>query len=62
MKTELLACGGMISFLFFSFLFFSFFLSLCYLMTMSASMLYSVSDKMIKEYGAIGGMRIGRRN
>jgi hypothetical protein len=27
---------------------------------MSVSMLYNVSDKIIKEYGTIGGMRIAK--
>jgi hypothetical protein len=29
---------------------------------LSVSGLYSVDDKMINEYGAVGGMRIGRGN
>jgi hypothetical protein len=41
--------------LFFSLLF-------CYLMTLSVLRLHSISDKMINECGAAGGMRTGRGN
>jgi hypothetical protein len=32
------------------------------LLTLSISELYSVNDRTIDEYGAVGGMRIGREN
>jgi hypothetical protein len=32
----------------------------CYIKTLSVSRLYSISDRMSNEYGAVGGMRIGR--
>jgi hypothetical protein len=35
-------------------------LSFCYVMTLSVSRLYSISDRMINEYGVVGWMRIGR--
>jgi hypothetical protein len=35
---------------------------MCYLMTLSLSWLHRVDDRMIYEYEAVGGMRIGRRN
>jgi hypothetical protein len=34
----------------------------CYLTTLSESILHSVGDKMIQEYGAVDGIRIGKRN
>jgi hypothetical protein len=33
-----------------------------YLKTLTVLRLYSVGGKMINEYGAVGGMRIGRGN
>jgi hypothetical protein len=38
------------------------FKSFCYLMTLSLWRLYSADDRMITEYGAVCGMRIGKRN
>jgi hypothetical protein len=38
------------------------FLSFCYLMALSVFRLYSIIDRMINEYGAVGGMRIGGGN
>jgi hypothetical protein len=38
------------------------FLSFCYLAALSVLRLYSIGDRMINEYGAVGGMRIGRGN
>jgi hypothetical protein len=32
------------------------------LFTLSASRIYSIDDRMINEYGEVGGMRIGRGN
>jgi hypothetical protein len=40
---------------------FSFF-NICYLMTLSVSRLYGVNSKTSIEYGAVGGIRIGRGN
>jgi hypothetical protein len=37
-------------------------LYLCYLTTLSVLRLNSVSDRMINECGAVGGIRIGRGN
>jgi hypothetical protein len=34
----------------------------CYLKTLSASVLYSVGDRTVKEYGAVDGIRTGREN
>jgi hypothetical protein len=34
----------------------------CYLTTLSVSGLYSIGDRLINEYGTVGGMRIGRGN
>jgi hypothetical protein len=34
----------------------------CYITTLSGSRLYTVDDRMINEYGAVGGMRIGGGN
>jgi hypothetical protein len=34
----------------------------CYLTTVTVSGLYGIDDKMINEYGIVGGMRIGREN
>jgi hypothetical protein len=31
-------------------------------MTLSPSGVYSINNRMIKEYGAVGGIRIGRGN
>jgi hypothetical protein len=41
--------------------FFSFFL-VCYLTMLSISSLYTIGDRMVNEYGAVGGMRMGRGN
>jgi hypothetical protein len=35
-------------------------LCVCYLVTLSLLRLYSISDRMVNEYGAVGGIRIGR--
>jgi hypothetical protein len=35
---------------------------ICYLTTLSVSGLYSVDERMIKEYGALSGLELGRRN
>jgi hypothetical protein len=34
----------------------------CYLTMLSVSRVYSIDERMINEYDAIGGMRIGSRN
>jgi hypothetical protein len=38
------------------------FFKVCYLTLLSVPTLYSVNNMMIKEYGAVGGMRNNRRN
>jgi hypothetical protein len=36
------------------------YLYVCYSVILSLLRLYGISDRMIDEYGAVGGMRIGR--